>query len=148
MSARSPMRQLLSRVSSSHASRATKALRAVATAVAFASTAACGGYTEVHEVMFRPPTPPTGRDVQVYVGDQAPPNAFYEVAMLQAIGFDGDSDLEDVMGALRERGRVLGCDGIIRVRVELGYSMAHGYGVCVKWRAPTAKPPAPLPISG
>ena len=119
-----------------------------ASAVSSSAAIGCGGYTEVHEVIFRQPPPPTGRDVQVYVGDQTPPSAFYELAMLQAIGFDGDSNLEDVMGALRERGRMLGCDAIVRVRVELGYSMAHGYGVCVKWTAPTTKPPAPVPVAG
>ncbi|WP_394842482.1 hypothetical protein LZC95_36110 [Pendulispora brunnea] len=104
----------------------------------------CGGYTEVHEIILRQPQPPTGRDVQLYVGNQSPSQPFYEMALLQAIGFDGDSDLEDVTEALRERGRQLGCDAIVRVRVELGYTMAHGYGVCVRWAAPQVK----APISG
>jgi len=119
-------------------------------AVAMTLAAACAGCgsTEVHEVLLRAPQPPTGRDVQVYLGNQAPPAPFYDLALLQAIGQDGDSNLEDVVDALRERGRALGCDAIVRVRVELGYTMAHGYGVCVKWAAPAGKPPAPARLSG
>ncbi|WP_394831922.1 hypothetical protein LVJ94_35940 [Pendulispora rubella] len=104
----------------------------------------CGGYTEVHEIVLRQPQPPTGRDVQLYVGNQSPPQPFYEMALLQAIGFDGDSNVEDVTEALRERGRQLGCHALVRVRVELGYAMAHGYGVCVRWATPQARPPAPI----
>jgi uncharacterized protein YbjQ (UPF0145 family) len=56
------------------------------------------------------------------------------------VGYDGDSSLEDVTEALRERGRQLGCDAVVRVRVELGYTMSHGYGVCVRWAPQVIKP--------
>ncbi|HWL88422.1 MAG TPA: hypothetical protein VNO21_21615, partial [Polyangiaceae bacterium] len=104
------------------------------------------GYTDVHEVVFRPPSAPTHGEVQVYMGQQAPPSAFYEVALLQAMGHDGEANVEDVTQALRERARTLGCDALVRVRFQQGYTMTHAYGVCVKWTTPETKPPAPMPL--
>jgi hypothetical protein len=97
----------------------------------FFSVTACG-YTEVHEAVLRAPSPPTSR-VELYVGDQLPPRPFYEVALVQAMGYGSEAQIEDLSQALESRGRQLGCDALVRTRFDLGHSMAHGYGVCVKW---------------
>lgn len=115
------------------------------------------GYVEMHEAVLRPTTGPSARAVEMYVGEQSPNRPYYEVALLQAFGYGGDANIEDLTAALEGRGRALGCDGLLRVRFDMGYSMAHAYGVCVKWSqavqgtvqtnlaAPAPVPAAPSP---
>jgi hypothetical protein len=97
-------------------------------------------------VPLRAATPPTGRAAEVYMADQTPARPFYEVALVQAIGHGTEANPEDVVKSLRARSEQLGCDAVVRVRVEQGYSMAHGFGVCVRYAgaagAPLAAPPA------
>ncbi len=118
-----------------------RALPFVATLAALA--AGCG-YTEMHEVVLRAPTAPAAAPVEVYMIGQAPPRPFYEVALLQAIGHGNDATLEEVVKSLSVRARAFGCDAVVRVGVDQGYSMAHGFGVCVRW-AGVAPAPAPMP---
>jgi hypothetical protein len=116
-------------------------------AFALGALVLCGcGHTEVHQVLLRVPTGKVSYDAELYLGDQNPRRPYYEMALIQAIGYGADANLEDVTDALRERGRYFGCDGLIRVRVDQGYSMAHGFGVCVKWAQVVATPvPVPVP---
>ena len=105
------------------------------------------GYTEAHEVILRAPSAASGHPVEVYMMGQPPPRPFYEIALLQAIGHGADANLEDLVKSLTQRASSLGCDAIVRVGVDQGYSIAHGFAVCVKWAesAPLpAPPPAPL----
>lgn len=101
------------------------------------------GYTELHEVVLRQPSGPTGHTVEVYLGAQRPPRPFYEVALLQAIAHGSDANLGDLVKALTARAGVLGCDAIVRVQIDQGYSIAHGFAVCAKYAAaaPQARPP-------
>ncbi len=115
---------------------------------------ACGvssvgcGFTELHEVVLRKPGPPSAR-VEVYVGNQVPPRPFYEVALLQAVGHGGDANIEDTTRAIEQRAIVLGCDAVVKLRFDQGYSMANAVGVCVRWAAPapaaSVTAPAPAP---
>jgi hypothetical protein len=105
------------------------------------SLAGCG-YTETHEVVLRAPSRPSGQPVEIYMHGQAPPRPFYEVALLQVVGHGSDANLEDVIKALTQRAASLGCDAIVRIQIDQGYSLTHGFGVCVHWLAPA---PAPLP---
>ena len=109
--------------------------------------AACG-YTETHEVSLRAASPPTGRPVEVYMFGQTPPRPFYEVALLQVVGHGADANLEDVIRALTGRAASLGCDALVRIQVDQGYSLTHGFGVCVRWAGAAAPPPldAPPPV--
>ncbi len=109
-----------------------------------ALSAGCG-YTESHEVVLRAPSAPSGRVVEVYMLGQSPPRPFYEVALLQVIGHGSDANLEDIVKALTHRAASLGCDAIVRIGVDQGYSIAHGFGVCVRW-ASAAPAPAPAPV--
>lgn len=123
-------------------------------ALALASTAC--GYTELHEALLRPASAPTNR-VEIYLGDTLPPRPFYEVALVQVLGYGSDADVEDLNGALQARGRGLGCDGLVRVRFDLGRSIGQGYGVCVRWAegqhgtvvmTPARVPPPDAPREG
>ena len=118
---------------------------ALAASCAFAS--GCG-YTESHEVVLRAPSASTGRVVEVYMIGQPPPRPFLEVALLQVIGHGSDANLEDIVKALTARASSLGCDAIVRIGVDQGYSIAHGFGVCVKWAGEAPAPaPAPAPVT-
>ncbi|MFO0675639.1 MAG: hypothetical protein U0169_03835 [Polyangiaceae bacterium] len=109
-------------------------LAAGALAVASACLTACG-HTEVYEAMVRTRGVPTGRAVEVYMGPGVPPRPYDDVAIVQAIGYGNEANLEDVVHALSERSGRLGCDAVVGVRVDFGVTMAHATGVCAKWTA-------------
>jgi hypothetical protein len=103
------------------------------------------GHMEAHEALLRAPEPPTGRPVELYLADQAiPERPFYEIALVQAIGFGTEARPEDVAKALTERAERLGCDAVVRAFIDQGYSRAHASGVCVKWLGPGPAAPSPL----
>ena len=107
------------------------------------------GHTESHVAMLRAPQPRTDHPVELYVADQAPPaRPFYDIAIIQAIGFGSEANAEDITHALTDKAGALGCDAVVRVFIDLGYSRAHASGVCVKFLAPgPAGPTAVLPPS-
>lgn len=116
-------------------------------AVALASTTlllGCG-HTETHVAMLRAPQSPTGRPVELYVADQTPPaRPFYDIAIVQSVGFGNDANPEEVTRGLTEKAAALGCDAVVRVFIDVGYSRAHAAGVCVKYLA--EGPPGPAPV--
>lgn len=114
---------------------------------ALVGLAAAGcGHTETHAAMLRAPEPPlTGRAVELYIADQATPaRPYYDIAIVQAVGFGTDANPEDVARALTDKASALGCDAVIRVSIDIGYSRAHAAGVCVKYLAPGPAGPAPV----
>lgn len=110
------------------------------------------GYVEMHEAVLRPTTGPASKPVELYVEAQSPNRPYYEVALVEAFGYGSDADLEDLTAALQSRGQALGCDGLLRVHFDMGRSMAHGYGVCVRWsqtdQGTVQTTPAPAPTPG
>jgi hypothetical protein len=119
---------------------------ALAALAAFAMGGLAGcGYTELYEVQLRAATDAPRARVDVYMSEQTPPaRPVHDIALVQAMGYGTDAGMEPLVHALVERGRALGCDALYRVHVEQGYTMAHGYGVCVKYAGPdTASTPAP-----
>jgi hypothetical protein len=101
------------------------------------------GHTETHQAMLRNAQAPTGKPVELYMADQpTPARPFYEIALVQAIGFGSDAHPEDVARALTEKAGLLGCDAVVRTFIDIGYSRAHAAGVCVKWLAPGPSAPA------
>lgn len=116
----------------------------IAAALAVPVLGGCG-HIETHHALMRAPSPPTGRPVELYMADQGgPARPFYEIALVQAIGFGSDANPEDVAHALTEKAASLGCDAVVRAFIDLGYSRAHAFGVCVKFLAPG--PPGPPPV--
>jgi hypothetical protein len=118
--------------------------RRAALALALLVLAGCG-HTETHHALLRAPEPRTGRPVELYMADQAAPTRpYYEIALVQAMGFGGDATPEDVAQALVDKGGSLGCDAVMRVFIDLGYSRAHASGVCVKYLADGPAGPRPV----
>lgn len=110
--------------------------------------AACG-YTETHTALLRAPQSRRGHAVELYMAAQPPARPFYEIALVQVIGHGDDAELEPLMKALTKRGDDLGCDAVVRVQIDVGYTRAHAVGVCVGWLGPApsgasvpAAPPA------
>ena len=134
--------------SPSHAEAAPASPRflPLAIVVALATTVLAGcGHTETHAAMLRAPQPRTPHAVELYIADQASPaRPFYDIAMLQAIGFGTEANPEDVTRALTQKAALLGCDAVVRVFIDVGYSRAHAAGVCVKYLAPG--PPGPAAV--
>ncbi len=113
-------------------------------ALASVSVLGCG-HTETHQAMLRAPEPPTGKMVELYMADQpTPARPFYEIALVQAIGFGAEAHPEDVARALTDKAGKLGCDAVLRTFIDQGYSRAHASGVCVKWLGPGPAAPAPI----
>ena len=79
----------------------------------------------------------------------APTRPYYELAIVQAIGFGGDANPEDVTHSLTDKAAALGCDAVVRVHIDVGYTRAHAAGVCVKYFGPAPEgevaPSGPLP---
>lgn len=103
------------------------------------------GHVETHEAMLRPAQARTVRTVELYMADQPlPARPFYEIAIVQAVGFGNKADPEDLAEALSARAGTLGCDAVVRTNIDLGYSRGHAAGVCVKFMADG--PAAPTPV--
>lgn len=110
----------------------------------FALLAVGCGHIDTHQAMLRPAEPPSGKPVELYMAEQTlPARPYYEIALVQAVGFGNDAHPEDVANALVEKASRLGCDAVLRTFIDQGYSRAHASGVCVKWLGPGA--PAPTP---
>jgi len=117
---------------------------AAATALLAGLLAGCG-HTETHVAMLRAPEPRTAHNVELYIADQAAPaRPFYDIGIVQAIGFGNDANPEDVTRALTDKAATLGCDAVVRVFIDTGYSRAHAAGVCVKYLADG--PPGPAAV--
>lgn len=108
------------------------------------SLAGCG-HSETHVAMLRAPQARTGHAVELYLVDQASPTRpFFDIAIVQAIGFGTDATPEAVAHALTTKAETLGCDAVVRASIDVGYSRAHAAGVCVKYLADG--PPGPPPV--
>ena len=107
---------------------------------------ACG-FSEIHEVALRAPEPPSGHTVEIYMGTQAPPRPFYEVALLQVVGHGSEANLADLVKALTTRAALRGCDAVLRVQIDQGYGLAHAFAVCAKWISPAAPSPPKIPTA-
>ena len=116
----------------------------------FAAIALAGcGHTETHAALLRAPQARTAGHVELYVVDQAPPSRpYYDIAIVQAVGFGADATPEDVTHALSDKAAALGCDAVVRVYIDVGYTRAHAAGVCVKYLGPAAEGEVPPSGSG
>lgn len=104
------------------------------------------GYVVGSHLITGPVGPPHSGPVTVVMENAPVPFAFTEVAVLQAIGHGVRANLADVLGALQTQAAALGCDAVIRIRIDQGSGMASGTGVCVRTgygAPPPPPPPAP-----
>ncbi len=104
--------------------------------LAVAGLVGCGT-VETHTAMLRSPGPaqPSGQ-VEIYLDDQDPGRLVEELGFVQAYGSGAKATPEDVARALAERAAELGCDAVVRVSIDVGYTRAHAAGVCVKLVGP------------
>ncbi|HEU4535804.1 MAG TPA: hypothetical protein VFS00_16875, partial [Polyangiaceae bacterium] len=79
--------------------------------------AGCGG-VEARAVAFRDPAPAAGQ-TDLYLG-KVPARPYSEAGIVQALGTGASADEASVLRALREQGRRLGCDAVVRVSVARG----------------------------
>jgi len=114
-------------------------------AFAFAAAMAlCGcGRVQTSRVITGPTGAPFAGQVAIVMENAPPPAQFVEVAILQSIGYGMSADLASVVGGLQAEAARLGCDAVIRVRVDQGASQASGTGVCVRTPATWGAPPTP-----
>jgi hypothetical protein len=100
---------------------------------------------ETRQAMLRSAEKPTGERVELYMAEQpVPARPFYEIAIVQAIGFGNQAHPEHVTRAITDRAGELGCDAVLRTFIDQGYSRAHAVGVCVKWIGPGVAAPSPV----
>lgn len=112
-------------------------MRGTVVVVSLAALLVGCGHVETHQAMFRPAEPPSGKPVELYLSDQKiPARPFYEVGIVEAIGFGSEAHPEDVAHALVEKAERLGCDAVVRTFIDQGYTRTHAAGVCVKWTGP------------
>ncbi len=122
------------------------------------SLAGCA-HAESHAALFRPPSPPAS-SVEIVSADTPVSRPYTELGLVQAFGFGDAAATDEVVRELRARAASLGCDGVIRVRIDVGYTRSHAAGVCVRWdggpslgagestvpmSAPLSRPPPPPP---
>ncbi len=125
---------------------------AVAALSAAATLTALGGcgHVESHVAMLRPAAKPlrNGKDVELYLVNQAQPSRpFMDLAIVQAVGFGADATPEAVVRALSDKAATLGCEAVVRVSIDLGYTRAHAAGICVRFldgAASTPRDDAPI----
>lgn len=106
------------------------------------SVSACGGHTEFHQAMLRT-APPSSQPALVYVEGQMPPGDYYELGLVQAIGFGSEANPEELVRTLTKEGAALGCQAIVRVGIDTGYMRGHASGVCVRF---VGDPPSAAPV--
>ena len=95
--------------------------------------AACGGHAESNAILLRAPASPNTGDVELYLWGQMPTRRFYEMGFVQATGFGGDDNVDTTVHELSRRAGELGCEALVKVTVDAGYSRAHAVGVCVRF---------------
>jgi hypothetical protein len=99
------------------------------------------GHVETHAAMLRAPETPVSH-VELYLANQAEPaRPYYDIAVVQAIGFGADAKPDHVARALEDKAGALGCDAVVHAFIDVGYSRVHAAGTCVRWLAPG--PPGP-----
>lgn len=122
-------------------------MRAVLLFVGALAITGCG-HVETHAAVLRPAEAPKKGRVELYLADQtAPTRPFYEIALVQAVGFGNEAHPESIADALTKKAGTLGCDAVVHASLDQGYGRAHAAGVCVKWAGPpTADESANAPL--
>lgn len=107
-------------------------------AIGFFSAFATGcGSVETHAAMLRAPTTgPQSGNVEIYLDSQTIGRPVEEMGFVQSFGSGSMANPEDVVRGLAERAGEMGCDAVVKVSIDMGYTRAHAVGVCVKWVGP------------
>jgi hypothetical protein len=91
--------------------------------------AGCGS-VERHHFATGPVAAPT---TDVLVTSDVPTRSFVEVGFVQAIAYGSEASPGAVTRALAREGGGMGCDAVVRARIDEAPAMLHAAGVCVRW---------------
>ncbi|MBT9558300.1 MAG: heavy metal-binding domain-containing protein [Myxococcales bacterium] len=103
-------------------------MRTLASALLLPFLIACGSI-QAHHVNTGQPSPPHTGDVRVVLLGSPEPSPFREIAIIQVRAHGNKANLPSVVQAMQERARQLGCNAVIRVRIDQGTAMAAN-GIC------------------
>jgi hypothetical protein len=98
--------------------------------VAASLSAACGVGTRTYRVLVGTTSAPHQGRIALFLNGARAPDAFEEVAVVQAVG----GDMERVVTALQREAAQLGCDAIVNVRIDQGSSLTSATGMAVRLR--------------
>lgn len=119
----------------------TFGLHALILCLAVLFAAGCARLKSDH-VLIGQPGPPHGNAVRiVMIG--APEPTIEEVAILQVAASGHKADLPHLMDALTQEAQRLGCDAVVRVRLDKGTTQATVSGVAGRIIGPDIAPGAP-----
>jgi hypothetical protein len=89
-----------------------------------------GHTTTSHVLTGQVGAPYTGEITVKLEGEPLPQN-FQEVAIVQSVGTGSHANLEHVVQGLKEEAAKLGCNAVLRVKIDQGSSNASATGVAV-----------------
>jgi hypothetical protein len=89
---------------------------------------ACGTLENHHVITGQERARHEGQVRVLMIGEPVP-NTFAEVAIVQSVGTGKQAQREPLLQALRLEARRLGCNALVRVRLDLGQSHATAVGV-------------------
>ena len=95
------------------------------------TTSACG-QIDTYEVVTGTPAAPHDAPVSIFSEEEGVPPGVTEVALIQAIGSGNLATVPSVIEKLQQMAQRLGCNAVIRLRVDSGGSMVAGFGVAVQ----------------
>ncbi len=87
-------------------------------------------YLQVEHALIGPVAAPHNAEVTIVMDGAETPSQLQEIAILQVMASE-DRQLADVIGALKQHARKLGCTHVVHVRVDRGQSMA-ATGTCAR----------------
>jgi hypothetical protein len=88
------------------------------------------GSVETHRYATAPPRAST-EDAAVV--PDVPARPFVEAGFVQAIAYGTEAVPAAVTRALAREGRAMGCDAVVRTRIDEAPGMLHASGVCARW---------------
>lgn len=89
---------------------------------------ACGRLQNHHVLTGSAGTPSTG-PVRIVMEGGPLPDGFVEVAIVQSVGSGNKAALEPLVSGLKQEAQALGCNTVVRVRVDQGSQHATAVGV-------------------
>jgi hypothetical protein len=102
--------------------------------VAASLSAACVGTRTYRVLVGNTAAPHQGR-IALFLNGARAPDAFEEVAVVQAVG----GDMEHVVTALQREAAQLGCDAIVNMRIDQGSSVTSATGMAVRLHSPQTR---------
>lgn len=111
----------------------TRVARVLVAVAALATFAGCGRITTYRYPLARPAPQAAAARPGIYFEGNLPAEAMQELALVESVGSGTKGSAEDVLTAMQDEAARFGANAIVRVKVECGYGICHGYGVAVRF---------------